>query len=74
MNPMALIVLTFQRTFYVKTLVKSTITHLPIKMLPVWQPSSYLYLNLLMLVIMIGLFLISLIIFGRLEGNFESEL
>ncbi len=72
---MALIVLTFQRTFYVKTLVRSTIgTHLPIKMLPVWQPSSFLYLNLLMLVIMVGLFLLALVIFGRLEGNFESEL
>jgi ABC-2 type transport system permease protein len=75
MNPMALIVLTFQRTFYVKTLVRSTIgAHLPIKMLPVWQPSSFLYLNLLMLVIMVGLFLLALVIFGRLEGNFESEL
>ena len=75
MNPMALIVLTFQRTFYVNTLVKSTIgAHLPIKMLPIWEPSSFLYLNLIMLVIMIGLFLLALTIFGRLEGNFESEL
>ncbi len=73
-NPMALIVLTFQRTFYVNTLVHSTTTGLPIKMLPTWQPSSFLYLNLAMLVIMGGLFLISLVIFGRLEGNFESEL
>lgn len=74
LNPMALIVLTFQRTFYVNTLVHSTIDGHAIKMLPTWQPSSFLYLNLAMLVVMGGLFLISLVIFGRLEGNFESEL
>jgi ABC-2 type transport system permease protein len=74
LNPMALIVLTFQRTFYVNTLVHSTIDGHAIKMLPTWQPSSFLYLNLAMLAIMGSLFLISLVIFGRLEGNFESEL
>jgi ABC-2 type transport system permease protein len=74
LNPMALVVLTFQRTFYVNTLVNSTIDGHAIKMLPTWQPSSFLYLNLAMLVIMGSLFLISLVVFGRLEGNFESEL
>ncbi len=75
MNPMALIVLTFQRTFYVNTLVHSTLgSHQLIHMLPSWAPSSFLYLNTAMLVVMIGLFLLALIIFGRLEGNFESEL
>jgi len=75
MNPMALMVLTFQRTFYVNTLVHQTTgTHPLIHMLPSWAPSSFLYLNSAMLVVMIGLFLIALAIFGRLEGNFESEL
>lgn len=75
MNPMALMVLTFQRTFYVKTLVHSTIgSHQLIHMLPSWAPSSFLYLNCAMLVVMVGVFLLALVIFGRLEGNFESEL
>ncbi len=74
MNPMALLVLTFQRTFYVATSVKSTIDGHVIHMLPTWAPSSFLYLNLAMLAIMIVLFLVALTIFGRLEGNFESEL
>jgi ABC-2 type transport system permease protein len=75
MNPMALLVLTFQRTFYVNTLVHLTTgTHALTHMLPSWAPSSFLYLNSAMLVIMVGLFLLALTIFGRLEGNFESEL
>ena len=74
MNPMALMVLTFQRTFYVNTLVHSTIDGHVIKMLPTWHASSFLYLNLGMLAITGILFLIALVIFGRLEGNFESEL
>ena len=74
MNPMALLVLTFQRTFYVNTLVHSTIDGHLIHMLPTWAPSSFLYLNLAMLAVMAGLFLVALVIFGRLEGNFESEL
>ena len=74
MNPMALMVLTFQRTFYVNTLVHSTIDGHVIKMLPTWHASSFLYLNLGMLAITGILFLIALVIFGRLEGYFESEL
>jgi ABC-2 type transport system permease protein len=74
MNPMALLVLTFQRTFYVSTYVNNTLSHARFQMLPSWSPLSFLYLNLVMLAIMVCLFLIALVIFGRLEGNFESEL
>jgi ABC-2 type transport system permease protein len=74
-NPMTLLVLTFQRTFYVSTDVHSLLAgHGLIHMLPKWSAGSFLYLNLAMLGVMFVLFLASLMIFGRLEGNFESEL
>ena len=75
MNPITLIVLTFQRIFYVNTSVLSTLDHTTIiKTLPTWPMSTYLYMNLGLLGIMIVLFLVAVTIFGRLEGNFESEL
>ena len=75
LNPITLIVLTFQRVFYVATTVNSTVApHLPLRILPTWSVSHFFFLNLGLLGIMILLFLVSLTIFGRLEGNFESEL
>jgi ABC-type polysaccharide/polyol phosphate export permease len=75
MNPITLIVLTFQRIFYVNTSVLSTLDHTTvIKTLPTWPMSTYFYMNLGLLGIMIVLFLVAVTIFGRLEGNFESEL
>lgn len=75
LNPITLIVLTFQRVFYVATNVLSTAApHAPLSILPTWPMSTYLYLNLGLLAIMIVLFLIAVTVFGRLEGNFESEL
>ena len=74
LNPMALCVLTFQRAFYADTWVHLTTNHDLVHMLPSWAPSSFLALNLGMMVILVGLFLGSLALFGRLEGNFESEL
>lgn len=74
LNPITLIILTFQRIFYVSTVVHSTTTGLPLNILPTWPMSTYFYLNLGLLVIMGGLFLVAITIFGRLEGNFESEL
>ena len=74
-NPMTLLVLTFQRTFYVSTDVHSLNSpYQLIHMLPRWSAGSFLFLNLAMLGIMCVLFLIALSVFGRLEGNFESEL
>ncbi|MDE3064673.1 MAG: ABC transporter permease [Acidobacteriota bacterium] len=74
LNPVTLIVLTFQRIFYVQTLVHSTTTGAVLKILPTWPMSTYCYLNVALLGIMIVVFLIAESIFGRLEGNFESEL
>ncbi|MFY9783797.1 MAG: ABC transporter permease [Acidimicrobiales bacterium] len=74
-NPITLIVMTFQRVFYVKTIVKSTVAPYPmINILPTWSFDKFLALNAALLVVTIALFFIAEAIFGRLEGNFESEL
>ena len=75
LNPITPIIMTFQRIFYVKTTVISTNPPHPIvHILPTWSMSSFAMMNFTLLAITIVLFLLSLMIFGRLEGNFESEL
>jgi ABC-2 type transport system permease protein len=83
LNPITLIMLTFQRTFYVATSAASTtetvVVHghsapLILKILPSWPMSTYCYLDLALLGIMIAVFLLAEVLFGRLQGNFESEL
>jgi ABC-2 type transport system permease protein len=75
LNPITLIVVTFQRVFYVNTIVKSTVAPHPLmNILPTWSFDKYLELNLLLLAITVVLFFAAEAIFGRLEGNFESEL
>ena len=74
LNPITLIVLTFQKTFYVSTTVISTVSHQPLTLLPTWSLAQFLERNLLCLGGTIVLFLAALAVFGRLEGNFESEL
>ncbi len=75
MNPITLIMMTFQRVFYVATSAPSTVFPHPIlKILPTWPMSTYFYLNLTLLGVMVVLFLVAEVVFGRLEGNFESEL
>lgn len=74
-NPLTLIVVTFQRVFYVNVSAISTIAPHPLlQMLPAWPESTYFYLNLGLLGVTFVVFLAALSIFGRLEGNFESEL
>ncbi len=73
-NPMTPIILTFQRIFYVHTTVRSTTTGLTLHILPTWSLSTFSLVNVLLLVAAGLLFLVALVIFGRLEGNFESEL
>jgi ABC-2 type transport system permease protein len=75
LNPITPIIMTFQRIFYVKTTVLSTNPPHPlVHILPTWSMSSFAMMNVTLLAITIVLFLLSLMIFGRLEGNFESEL
>jgi ABC-2 type transport system permease protein len=75
LNPITPIIMTFQRIFYVKTTVVSTNSPHPlINILPTWSMSTFVDMNLTLLGVTVILFLLSLTIFGRLEGNFESEL
>jgi len=75
LNPITLIIMTFQRIFYVKTVVISTVfPHPTLHILPSWPMSTYFYLNASLLAIMVVVFMVALTVFGRLEGNFESEL
>jgi ABC-2 type transport system permease protein len=81
LNPITLIMLTFQRTFYVSTVVHSTVPTVVgghvfplINVLPAWPMSTYFYLDIALLGIMIVVFLFAEVLFGRLQGNFESEL
>jgi hypothetical protein len=54
--------------------VHSTVTGQILHILPTWSFEKFLYLNLLLLGVSVLLFVIAEAIFGRLEGNFESEL
>jgi ABC-2 type transport system permease protein len=83
LNPITLIMLTFQRAFYVATTAPSTtqtvVLHghtvpLVLKILPSWPMSTYFYLDVALLGIMVSVFLFAEVLFGRLQGNFESEL
>ena len=83
LNPITLIMLTFQRAFYVATYAASTtqtqivnhhVVPVILKILPSWPMSTYCYLDLALLGIMIIVFLLAEVLFGRLQGNFESEL
>ena len=83
LNPITLIMLTFQRTFYVATNAASTtqtqvvnhhVVPVILKILPSWPMSRYFYLDLALLAIMVVLFLLAEVLFGHLQGNFESEL
>jgi ABC-2 type transport system permease protein len=77
-NPVTPIVLTFQRAIYGKTQYSWTPpgTHTPIvyHVLPIWGIGTYAALLGAVLIASIGLFLLALIVFGRLEGNFAEEL
>jgi ABC-2 type transport system permease protein len=71
-NPVTPIVMTFQRAIYGRTqyTYKGGVTHI----LPNWGPGQYGALLGVVLAVSTGLFLLALIVFGRLEGNFAEEL
>jgi ABC-2 type transport system permease protein len=75
LNPMTLIVVTFQRVFYVSTIVHSTVApYGRLDVLPTWSFDKFLILNVVLLGISFVAFFVAEMIFGRLEGEFESEL
>lgn len=71
-NPVTPIVMTFQRAIYGKT--QYTYNGLVYHILPNWGPGQYGVLLGVVLAISIALFLLALVVFGRLEGNFAEEL
>jgi len=76
-NPVTPVVMTFQRAIYGKTSYVSTVnnpSHAVTHVLPNWGMAQYAGLLGIVLVVSTGLFLLSLIVFGRLEGNFAEEL
>jgi ABC-2 type transport system permease protein len=76
-NPITPIAMTFQRVIYNQTSYISTInnpSHVVTPLLPSYGPGWYAMMMGIVFVISVGLFLLSLIVFGRLEGNFAEEL
>jgi ABC-2 type transport system permease protein len=77
-NPVTPIVLTFQRAIYGKTQYSwtppGTKTPIVYHVLPIWGIGTYAALLGAVLAVSIVLFLLALIVFGRLEGNFAEEL
>ncbi len=71
-NPVTPIAMTFQRAIYGKT--QYTYAGQVHHVLPNWGLPTYAGLLGVVLVVSIGLFLLALIVFGRLEGNFAEEL
>ncbi len=76
-NPVTPVVMTFQRAIYGKTsyiAAKNNPSNAVTHVLPNWGVADYAGLLGIVLVVGIGLFLLSLVVFGRLEGNFAEEL
>jgi ABC-2 type transport system permease protein len=71
-NPITPIVMTFQRAIYGKTQYQyaGTVYHV----LPNWGVAAYAGVVGIVLVASIALFLLALVVFARLEGNFAEEL
>ena len=75
-NPITPIVMTFQRAIYGQTQYSYTNGHVTTiyHVLPSWGVGTYAELLGVVLAVSIGLFMLALIVFGRLEGNFAEEL
>ena len=73
-NPITPIIPTFQRVIYGSPIVTSTTSGLPLHVLPSWPLSTFATMNVVILAVALVAFLAALAVFGRLEGNFESEL
>jgi len=74
-NPITPLVLSFQRALYGHVRVIQTVTpHTLVAELPLHGFFWYAALDVGVLVIGIVVFLIALVVFGRLEGNFAEEL
>jgi len=75
-NPMTPIVMTFQRVLYNRMgmVHLTTLGHPQEQLLPSWPVSTYVLADAIVLGVSLVLFYISLVVFGRLAGNFAEEL
>ncbi len=76
-NPIAPIAMSFQRAIYGKTsyiATKNNPAHVSTPLLPTVGLDKYAILLGIVFVVSVTLFLGSLVVFGRLEGNFAEEL
>jgi ABC-2 type transport system permease protein len=72
-NPIAPIAMTFQRVIYNQTSYTNSL-HAVVPLLPTYGDGWYAGMIGIVFVVSVCLFLLSLIVFGRLEGNFAEEL
>ncbi len=73
-NPIAPIAMTFQRVIYGQTSYVAAGATTPTQLLPAYGPGWYAMMMGIVILVSTGLFLLSLMVFGRLEGNFAEEL
>lgn len=73
-DPIAVVVLTFQRFVYAHVHGINTVSHQRMTLLATYSVGWYAWMLGIMLIVSIVLFLVALSIFGRLEGNFAEEL
>jgi ABC-2 type transport system permease protein len=74
LNPLTPLVLSFQRALYAHVVVQNTVTHAPLAVLPAHGFGWYAGLDAGVLGLGLVLFVVALVVFGRLEGNFAEEL
>ena len=75
LNPMSPVVLTTQRVIYAHPIVHLTSPGAPLmELLPSWGWGTYLWMDMIVISVSSILLWISLVIFGRLEGNFAETL
>ena len=75
MNPLTILVMTFQRVLYgVLTPPATYAPHTALHVLPHWPVSTYLWGDGVVLAVALVLFYVAMVVFGRLAGNFAEEL
>jgi len=75
LNPVAPVVMTFQRVIYAHGIVPKTPPATGYQsVLPTWPATTYLFADLLLLLLSSLAMFGAVYVFGRLEGNFAEEL
>jgi len=73
-DPLVPVVLTFQRVLYNVSTYTPTGSPGPVALLPPHGADWYMFFDVAVFVVSAGLFVVALVVFGRLEGNFAEEL